>query len=75
MSRSGSARSTPNYDIGKNVANVGDPLPEQWTLVKQWHMERREPFESWRSLTNSQIDHLYKQMMQSVAEHPSVLEK
>ena len=74
MSRS-SARSSPNDAFSKNIMQVNDPLPEQWTLVKEWHMERREPFESWRSVTNSQIDQLYKQMTQSVAEHPSVLMK
>ena len=74
MSRS-SMKSTTNEAYSKNIMQVSDPLPEQWTLVKEWHMERRGPFECWRSLTNSQIDQLYKQMEQSVKQHPSALMK
>lgn len=70
-----SVKSKTNQAYNKNIMQVNDPLPEQWTLVKEWHMERREPFESWRSLTNSQIDQLHKQMVQSVKQHPSALMK
>lgn len=59
----------------KNVMQVNQPLPEQWTLVKEWHMEKREPFESWRSLTISQINQLHKKMAQSMTEYPSALMK
>ena len=51
------------------------PLPEQWTLVKDWHIEKRRPCEDWRPLANSQIAHMYQQMKTSIEEHPNALSR
>lgn len=69
---------TPGSDYNKGsyksgLLRINKPLPEQWTLVKDWHMERREPFESWRSLANSQITRMYREMEKSIDDHPKAL--
>lgn len=51
------------------------PLPEQWMLVKDWNIERREGFETWRSSASSQIERMYEEMRKSVEEHPEALLK
>lgn len=70
-----SGKSTPSQANIKvsSLIQTNHPLPEQWTLVNEWHIEKRSPFEDWRSLANSQIIHLYKQMKESVEQHPNAL--
>lgn len=72
MSETKSSPPPSNINVNSLIqANL--PLPEQWTLVKEWHIEKRSPFEGWRSLANSQIDNMYAQMKTSIEEHPNAL--
>ena len=71
-----STKSSPSQANNINVnrlIQVNNPLPEQWTLVKEWHIEKRSPFEGWRSLANTQIAQMYEQMKTSIEEHPNAL--
>ncbi|XP_078603030.1 uncharacterized protein LOC144877036 isoform X1 [Branchiostoma floridae x Branchiostoma japonicum] len=45
-------------------------LPEQWSLVEQWHMERREPVELWRSSVSNQISNLKNRLSKSLHDFP-----
>lgn len=73
MSQSSSPSPT-NINVN-SLIKVNQPLPEQWTLVKDWHIEKRSPFEDWRPLANSQIAHMYQQMKTSIEEHPNALSR
>ena len=70
-----SEKSTPSPSNIKatSLIKTNNPLPEQWTLVNEWHIEKRSPLEDWRPLTNSQITHMYKQMKASIEQHPKAL--
>lgn len=74
---SGSQCSSPCYPISQArvLGKTDGPLPEQWTLVKEWNMERRQPFESWRSLANSQILHMNDEFARSLQRYPNALQK
>ena len=73
MSQSSSPSPT-NININ-SLIKVNQQLPEQWTLVKDWHIEKRRPCEDWRPLANSQIAHMYQQMKTSIEEHPNALSR
>ncbi|CAH1268583.1 Hypp3911 [Branchiostoma lanceolatum] len=45
-------------------------LPEQWSLVEQWHMERREPVELWRSSVSNQLSNLKNRLSKSLHDFP-----
>ncbi|XP_078682523.1 uncharacterized protein LOC144916956 [Branchiostoma floridae x Branchiostoma belcheri] len=45
-------------------------LPEQWSLVEQWHMERREPVELWRSSVSNQLSNLKNRLTKSLHDFP-----
>ena len=67
-----STPSQPNVKVS-SLLQTSHPLPEQWTLVKEWHIERRSPSEDWRTLANSHISHMYRQMKESIEQHPDAL--
>lgn len=69
--------SSPNYAISKDrvLGKSDGPLPEHWTLVKEWNIERRQPFESWRSLANSQMLHMHQELSKSLQRHPNAAQK
>ena len=64
--------SQPNVNVS-SLLQTSHPLPEQWTLVKEWHIETRSPSEDWRTLANSHISHMYRQMKESIEQHPDAL--
>ena len=70
-----SGKGTPSQTNIKvsSLVQTNHRLPEQWTLVKEWHIEKRSPFEDWRTLANTQITQMYKQMKKSIEEHPDAL--
>lgn len=59
----------------KSLIQRNSTLPEQWTLVKEWHMEKRSPYEDWRCMANSQIQHLHEKMKASIEQYPNALLK
>lgn len=67
---------TPVNEVSRSsILKSNGPLPEQWMLVKDWNIERREGFETWRSSASSQIERMYEEMRKSVEEHPEALLK
>lgn len=69
-----SSPSPPIINV-KSLIRTNSTLPEQWTLVKEWHIEKRSPYEDWRYLANSQIQHLHEKMKASLEQHPNALLK
>ncbi|XP_070552375.1 uncharacterized protein [Ptychodera flava] len=60
-----------SFSLSSQSSGGGDdrvPLPKQWTLVKECYMERREPWETWRSSVKHQIANLGRKLNQSLVE-------
>merc|ERR1739841_38870 len=47
-----------------------EPLPGEWTLVKETNMESREPQDVWRKSTLKTTHHLSRLLKNSLLEHP-----
>ncbi|XP_070581055.1 uncharacterized protein [Ptychodera flava] len=51
-------------------------VPEQWQLVTEWNMERRQqrdinPYENWKFDVQSQIANMGYKLQKSLEEHPT----
>ncbi|XP_002739954.1 uncharacterized protein LOC100372287 [Saccoglossus kowalevskii] len=52
------------------------PIPEQWTLVHEWNIEKRQqrdidPYVNWQFDVQSQISNMGDKLNKSLHEHPT----
>ncbi|KAI8501099.1 hypothetical protein Bbelb_211940 [Branchiostoma belcheri] len=55
---------------GRTPINTNTKHPEQWTLLNDWNMEKREQYEYWFLDVQTQITNMATKLDQSMWEHP-----
>nr|XP_009862066.1 uncharacterized protein LOC104266772 [Ciona intestinalis] len=70
MSHRGSQASIHSFHLGPYTSQPSDPLPEEWTLVGEHKMEKREPFQLWHTDLQANILNCARKLNCLLERHP-----